>query len=204
MTGRVYGSVAVVCVAAFVAALVALHILDPGLDPLNEYMSVYGRREFGWLLQAGAMLLGVGAIANGLGLRATLAPGKRVLPAWLLMLVAGCGLIAGGLFITDPTGATGSTLSGLIHDLAGFAVLLSLLGAAWLLRGVFSRDTHYRDLDGIQLWFAVVLSLATVALFVLPGPIGLTQRILYGVIVVWLVVLATKIRRTADLPAGAG
>jgi hypothetical protein len=182
-----------------VVATLSLHLLDPDLSVVNEYMSVYALGDYGWLARTAALLLGLGTIAIGLGLRARLAPGKRVSASWLLIVIAGLGFVVAGLFVTDPTGAYEAgrtTISGVAHDLAGFVALLSLLTGAWMLRGVFSRDDDYRRLARTQRWFAVLLTIATLILVgtSTPGPVGAAQRVFFVVLVTWLLVLAANIR----------
>jgi hypothetical protein len=199
LTGRQYGTIALVSVGLWVVATVSLHLLDPDLSVVNEYMSVYALGEYGWLLRTAAFLLGLATIAIGLGLRATLASGKRVTASWLPIVVAGLGFVVSGLFVTDPTGAYEAgraTISGVVHDLAGFVTLLSLLIAAWMLRGVSSRDDDYKRLARTQLWFAVLLTIATLILVGTStyGPVGAMQRVLFVVLGTWLFVLAANIR----------
>ena len=201
MTGRQYGTLGLAGVGFFVLALLALPFLDPELSLVDEYISVYGRGDYGWLLRTGMVVGGLGTIAIGLGLRRTLAPGKRVRASWVLIVINGLGFIAAGLFVTDPTGAYEAgttTLSGTIHDLAGFIGFLSLLIATWMLRGVFARDAAYQHLAGMALWFAVALTVTFLLLFfgtAAIGLIGVVQRVFVAVALIWLLVLAATIRR---------
>jgi hypothetical protein len=190
----------------FVVAIIALHVLDPELSVVNEYMSVYALGDYGWLERLGSAALGLGTIAIALGLRDTLAAGQRVAASWILIAVAGLGFLASALFVTDPTGTTAYTISGAIHDLSGLVGLPSLLIASWMLRGVFARDDQYRHLAGTELWFAVLLTVATVILFATPAtglPVGLTQRAFFVVVVTWLFVLAANIRRMRTSSRGS-
>ena len=86
----------------------------------------------------------VGVIAIALGLRATLSPGKRVTASWVLMLISGVGFFASGVFMTDEMDAQEVTVSGGIHILSFLVTIISLLIAAWMLRGVFARDDGWR------------------------------------------------------------
>lgn len=197
MTGRQYGTLGLAGVGAFAIAVVALHFVEPDLSFVSDYISTYALGDYGWLERAAEVALGVGLIAIALGLRETLAPGKRVTASWTLLLIAGLAGAVGGLFATDPGRGRRGDGQWSNHDLAGYVSLLSTLIAAWLLRGVFARDRRYEHLARAQSWFAVLLTVALVLLFALYplGVVGLIQRI-YGVVAVtWLFVLAAKLRQ---------
>lgn len=197
MTARRYGTVGVVGVGLFALTVGALHILDPDLSVIDEPISVYSLGEYGWLSQVGTIAMGLGLIGIALGLRETLVSGKRVTASWVLVLIAGLGFIISGLFVTDPTGAIESTTSGTFHELGGYLSMLSVLITVWMLRGVFSRDALYQHFARTQMWFAVLVTASMVALLTLgEGQLGLMQRVFVFAVVVWLLVLAVRIRRT--------
>ncbi len=207
LTGRQYGAIGFVGVALLVVTLVALPFLDPDLSIVDEYMSVYALGDYGWLLRLGEFAAGLGTIAIALGLRATLASGKRVTASWVLIMVAGLGFLVADVFVTDPTGAYEAglaTISGAVHDLASLVQFLSLLIASWILRGVFARDNGYAYLARSQLWFAVLLTATFSLVWVAPafGAVGVAQRVLIAVMLTWLLVLAANVRR-ADTSARA-
>lgn len=194
MTARRYGTVGV---GLFALTVGALHILDPDLSVIDEPISVYSLGEYGWLSQVGTIAMGLGLIGIALGLRETLVSGKRVTASWVLVLIAGLGFIISGLFVTDPTGAIESTTSGTLHDLGGYLSMLSVLITVWMLRGVFSRDAVYQHFARTQMSFAVLVTASMVALLTFgEGQLGLMQRVFVFAVVVWLLVLAVRIRRT--------
>lgn len=196
MTPKQYGTVGVVGVGAFALALAALHLLEPDLSVVDEYLSVYALGDYGWLSRAADLAMGFGIIAIALGLRETLAEGKRATATWVLILIAGLGFIVSGIFDTDPTNTAEATTSGAIHDLGGYISMFSLMIATWLLRGVFKRDSRHHPLARTQHWFAILMTAALLA-FVASEPIlGLTQRALVITVAAWLIVLAAYIRQT--------
>jgi len=196
MTARQYGTLGIAGIGLFVIALIALHFLDPGLSIVNETMSEYALGPYGWLERAAEVALGVGSIGVALGLRQTLAAGKRATASWVLILMNGLVGILSGIFPTDPAGVTETTTAGTVHGTAAFVTLLILLITPWLLRGVFARDAPYRRLARAQLWFAVLMTVGVVSLFVFyQGPIGLVQRLLVVVALAWLAVLAINLRQ---------
>ena len=197
MAGRYLGIVAMLGVAYFVVAGVALHFLDSALDPVEVYMSDYALGPYGWLMKSAFFAVGLGTIAIGLGLRATLAAGKRVTPAVVLVIVAGIGFLVAGTFNTDPYDAVQETTSGSIHLLGALVLFLSLVISAWLLRGVFSRDRRWQGLTSTTLWFAIALTATFVFMFVGPLGAGLDQRIFVVVVMSWLAFLAWQVYQHA-------
>lgn len=96
MTGRQYGTLGLAGVGAFAIAFIAVHFLEPDLSIVSVYISAYALDDYGWLERVAEVALGVGLIAIALGLRETLAPGKRVAASWVLLLIAGLAGAVGG------------------------------------------------------------------------------------------------------------
>lgn len=182
---------------AFLLALVALHFLDPGLSVVDSYISEYALGDYGWLSRAANFALGTGVLAIALGLRQTLASGRRATASWLLILIAGLGIIIAGIFVTDPPGAPETTTEGVVHVIAGYVSILGLVVAAWMLRGVIGRNHAFKDLASTQLWFAVLTTVALVAMFLLfEVSVGIPQRVFFVLISSWMWVLALTLRHT--------
>jgi hypothetical protein len=197
MTHKQYGTIGVIGVGLFVVALIGLHILDSDLSVVDEYVSVYALGDYNWISRAADVAMGLGISAIALGLRKTLAKGKRVTASWVLVLAAGFGFIVSGIFNTDPTNTTDATISGALHDLGGYISMLSLMIATWLLRGVFKRDEEYSVMSRTQTRFAVLMTGALGAFIAFEAILGLTQRLLIAVVATWLMTLAINIRQTA-------
>ena len=197
MSAKQYGTLGIVGVACFLLANLALHFLDPSLSVVDTVLSDYALGDYGWLSRAAQFAAAVGLIAIALGLRSTLAPGKRVAASWVLLLLAGFGFIVSGLFATDGTEATEFTFNGVLHIISFFVSILGLIVGAWMLRGVFSRDDGYKHLSRTQHWFAVFITVGVLGIVVLePVSVGLSQRALLVVLVTWWFVLAANVRRS--------
>lgn len=199
MTARRYGVIGVVGVAGWVLANLLLHVLDPELSVVDTVMSEYALGDYGWLSRASDIANAVGVVAVSLGLRASLAPGKRVTASWVLMLVAGVGFFASGVFVTDEMGAD-FTVSGGIHFLSFLVTIISLLIAVWMLRGVFARDDGWRHFQSAQHWFAVAISITFIGNIALIGTApGVAQRVLAVVLVGWWLALAGNLMRVPEV-----
>lgn len=176
-------------------AMAVLHILDPGLNVVDEYLSVYALGEFGWLSRVADFAMGAGVAAIALGLRKTLADSRKATTSWVLMLISGLGFVISGIFNTDPSSVAETTDAGALHDVGGYVSILSLMISTWLLRGVFSRDGQLVPMARIQAWFAFAMSAALVAFLASEPILGLTQRLFVLVVVAWLITLAANLRK---------
>jgi hypothetical protein len=207
MTSRQYGTLGIAAVGASVLGSIALTFLNPDLSVIFNTTSDYALRTSGWLGFALGLLPGVGIIAIALGLRETLASGKRVTVSWGLVLIGGLGFVVAALFPTDLAGAAASTVAGTIHGITALVTVLTFPIAAWLLRGPFARDPRWQHLARTQTWFAVLVTGAFLLQFVLypTGAVGLIQRIFLGVVAIWLIVLGANLRQIAatGYPGGA-
>lgn len=107
------------------------------------------------------------------------------------------GGIASVLCETDGSEAAEFTAGGLVHAISGVVSILAMVVAAWMFRGVFSRDSGYKHLSRTQHWFAVVLTGALVGGVVLEEAApGLAQRVFAVVMVGWWIVLAVSVGRS--------
>ena len=183
-------------VGYFVLAVLALHFLHPDLSVMDDQMSYYALEEFGWLMRSAFAAVGIGTIAIGWGLNRTLEPGKRVKASVVMVLIAGVAFVLAGVFNSDPIGETEMSTVGTVHGVASLVVFVFLLIAAWMLRGVFSRDESWRGFARTQLWLAVALTVTFFVVFATPedGSGGLTQRVFVAVMMTWLALLGWRIR----------
>ncbi len=196
MNAKAYGTIGLACLSWFTLAVLALHGLDRGVSVTDGYASEYALGDWGWLMHTAFYAIGLGSIAIAIGLRATLAKGKRAALSWTLLVIAGIGLIAAGTFDTDPTGATATTSAGLLHDLAAFLVFSALLWCAWAFRGVFARDPRFAQYKRSALVMAIVVSAGFAVAFVLPiDAVGVAQRITIAANVAFLASLAVRTRQ---------
>ncbi len=159
MSGKQLGTVAMVGVLPWVIAVISLHFLDSELNAADNYVSDYALGEYGWPMRAAFIVVGFAAIAIGWGLRATLAPGKRVTASVVFVCLAGIGFVLTGIFNTDPTGDTDLTAAGTGHVPSALVLFLCVIFSAWTLRGVFKRDKAWEPLSTTALVFAIALTL---------------------------------------------
>ena len=199
MSGKQLGTVGMIGIGWFVVAVLALHVIEPDFSVVDNFISDYALGDYGWLMQLAFFGAGIGTIAIALGLRKTLAPGKRVTAAVVSFAVAGIGFFV-AIFKTDAKGVTDLTTAGILHGLGSIVIFFALIVAAWMVRGVFKRDPTWEPFAKTQMWFAIVYTVTMIVTFATPedGPVGLTQRIFVPVMMAWLFTLAWNIRRNSS------
>ena len=127
----------------FVAAALAQALTRPGFDITRDAVSLLDNGSLGWVQVANFIVTGVLFVVAAAGLRRAVrtGPGHR----WLsrLVIIAGAGLIGGGLFHPDPSGgfppgtpAGGSAVSswpGAAHMVCGSASFGAMIVACFVL-----------------------------------------------------------------------
>jgi hypothetical protein len=201
-------------IGCFTVAILALHWLQPGLDPLDEAVSYYVHGAQGWLPTVGLIGLGLGSLALTAGLAQSVdGPGARV-GCWCLA-VWSLGALLGGIFPTDPPGnwSKPPSTAGLIHGNAALLAFVALPVAAILLERALRHDPRWRRAVGILRALAIAAATSLIAfltslstVFLSPGPptlLGLTERILLTVYAAWLGAASVGLMRLdRDRPRG--
>ena len=171
VTARLMGPLTVpvttVGVGVFVLATIAAHLAHPELSPLVEPVSLYAHGAGGWLMATAFIAIGltglwISAVATGLT-RA----GRACLALW------SAGALAGAAFPIDASDAP-ATISGMIHQLAGFNFVV-VIAAALLFGRSFRRrlpDTWARRV-GSSAW---LLTASGILLVVFIGPVTQPPR----------------------------
>jgi Protein of unknown function (DUF998) len=126
--------------SVFVAVILALHGLQPNLNPAEHTISEYSLGNYGWLMRAAFFVLGVGTLATAASLRISYGSSgwRRI---GLLMLVAmAIGLFLDARFNTDHLRVP-ETFDGTIHSVGTWILALALPGAAFVLGSDFVRNS---------------------------------------------------------------
>jgi hypothetical membrane protein len=201
---RICRYVTIVGVAIFVLAVLALHVLQPGLNPLDDAVSYYVHGKSGWLLTVGLIALGFGSLCLVFGLDRTTGGRWATTGRWLVGVWA-VGVLLAGVFPADPPGHWNEppSLPGMIHGNAAILAILVLpLGALCLARS-FRHDQRWRRDASLLLVLAVAAAISLilfmaslVPVFVRPGPpilLGLSERILLVTYSAWLAAVGVGI-----------
>ncbi|HEV8190000.1 MAG TPA: DUF998 domain-containing protein, partial [Ktedonobacterales bacterium] len=191
----------------------------PGYSAWRNYGSSLSTGPGGWMQIVNFIVCGVLTLAFVVGLRRILRSGKGAVGGPILLGIFGLGLVAAGIFVTDPSlgyppGTQGhgpQTLHGTIHGLAGLVVFFSLAAACFVLARRFAGDPRgqrwalYSIMTGtivaVSFVSSTVMSVLDETGVVPNGPTGLLQRI--GIIAGWgwVSLLAFRLLRVGSTSA---
>jgi hypothetical protein len=189
---------ALVCLAFSLIALLALHVLRPGLDPATHAVSDYARGEYGWLATEALVALGAGALAVASALRENRVGGRTS----LLVAIFGAGILVAAAF---PVSAPGQPegFSEHVHGAAAFVAFPALSVAMLASAGPFARNGQLRPLAGPTgvggLFALLTFFLGNV---VVPDARGTVERVYLAVLILWL--LAVALRLAVAAPGRGG
>lgn len=168
-------------------------------------MSEYVLGEWGLLMNAGFLALGVGMISLGLALGCALAPSRRTRVVRRLYVSGGVATIAAGVFNSDEV-VDGEVLEvtahGAIHDLASVVLFAILIVATFLLRKVFAATPGWEHRAMLAPILAIVLIMGFVASGAPADWFGLAQRAFIVAIVGWLGLQAAWLLAADGEPGG--
>jgi Protein of unknown function (DUF998) len=127
----------------FVTVVVAQAFTRPGFDLTRDAASLLDDGSWGWIQAANFIVAGLLLIAAAAGLRRALrtGPGHRWTPR--LLIIAGAGMVGGGVFHPDPSGgfppgtppgaSAVASWQGVAHMLCGSAAFLVLIAVCFVL-----------------------------------------------------------------------
>jgi Protein of unknown function (DUF998) len=197
-------------VICFISTIGSLHLLQPEFNPLNEAISYYVHGVNGWLLTFGLFGLGLGSLALTMALGCEVGGKVSRGSRWGLGIWS-VGVLLGAIFAADPPGQWDKppSTSGSIHGLAAMIALVVFPVSAVLASLSFRANARWDGFSGGLLGLAkasavmlVVFMSSLVPVFLRPGPpilLGLTERALFLVYVVWLAAAAVGLLRISVL-----
>ncbi len=194
---RRYGQLGLAGVLTFLVSLITLHLMSPGFDGTQQYVSDMANEPFGWLFVAGTFVHGWGNLCLALGLRGTLAPGP--LRRWGVALygLSALGILLAALFSIDAPSQLPS-LAGRIHRIATGSGILLELAALFMFTAAFGRQQPWRRHQTASLVLSVVAAVAVTA-FVIAVQIdigkGVLERLVLAIFLVWGVFVALVLMR---------
>jgi hypothetical protein len=161
-----------------------LHLVRRDVSPVANRISEYALGRSAPLMFAAFVITGVGILALSSGLASVAGGGSRAVPC--LLAVAGVGMVCTGVFPTDRlrSGATTDAIHSYASSLATVALIASAV--TWSFRGA----PRHR-LDTAFAVIAVGLGAASSALHRAPAS-GISQRLLWLALVLWLIVTAYR------------
>ena len=205
--GRPFGLLAVASVVYYVLIVLAMHVLQPELDPRHIPMSVYVLGPYGFLMTTTFFALAAGLLGVSIGLSQTLPRTRLTKVAVAVTVIACAGFLIAGIFQTDWPPPMRSTSSQL-HGLGGLVAFPAVVIASVLFSLTFRSDEFWRRVSvvalalsaGIVAAFASFYGLiaANISAGVEDRPaefLGLVQRIILGLLFVWMIVVGRHLTR---------
>ena len=200
-------SVALIALAGsgiFLALLLLINLIRTDLDPTWHFISEYEIGTMGWIMQLAFVSFGVAhfALAKAAAPALDGLPGRFTL---LLLLIAGLGLVIGGIFKADPmlTPPGQSTTSGMIHNIGGGLGIVMPFAVIFLTIMLRRRDAWRTGAPALLplAIVAVAASVITIIAFaaylsgsggaVQPGmPLGIFNRIEIVAYACWFLAVA--------------
>jgi hypothetical protein len=193
--------------SAFVIIFTLDGWLTPGYSPAGMFVSELSLGPQGWVQILNFVLTGTLIVMFGRGLAHQFRTGPASRAGSILMVTIGVSLIASGPFTTDPSAIFDqSSIHGMVHGIFGAIVFTLAPLSCYVFYRRFRIDQAWRDLARWTLASGLAL---TVGIGVLkfsqqPGSAlyewkGLVQRILLAILMTWIFVLASRLRRTAGV-----
>jgi hypothetical protein len=194
------GLVGASAVALLIIVLVSMHLIQPGLSPIDHLVSEYALGQLGWLVMSGYVVAGTGTLLLVWPLISRFGKAGWALASAGSLTVVGLGFIASGLTRIDVAGADGvliSTSSGQLHELASYVALPGLIAGAFAIHATFRREHLVSSGASTFRLFklAVVASLIGVLLARPVGVAGLGQRAFLIVTLSWLILIGIHLSR---------
>jgi hypothetical protein len=179
--------------------------IGAGYDAISRFGSELSIGRLGWIMTANFLFLGLCEIAFAAGLHAVIGPARSGRLGARMVGVAGAAFLVLGIFVTDLQG-TVMTAHGALHSGAALVLFLVAFPAAGLAFGKrFRRERSFALFSRVTAIASPVLFIAT---FLSGDVLGLMQRILLGLVFIWLTMLAALaccLRRGAgQVPAPDG
>jgi len=191
---------AVVSMAISTTALLLLHVLHTGYDPIGDAVSDYaiGRyRAWFWVFTTAGAVSGL-ALAIAL---ARSSPPKPTLTIAMLLLSGAARLLI-PLFPTDQGDSRFQTVKGTVHMVLAVTIFASIAVAASSLGGTLGHEPAWAAVKGfVDGWLPWVITGAAIATGIaIAGPrlqriFGAVERLYYLSSITWFFVVSIELAR---------
>lgn len=195
MLARRLGTFALAGIMIFMATAIIVPCLRSDLHWQDAPLSFYLLNDYGHWLQAAYFVLASALIALGAGYYVARRGKRRSAAPWLLFICAGISLCVTALAHSNLPGRA-PTLQGFVHGTAAPTAFLCV-SVAMLLQSCWLRaDPRWRSRFPLALSLAVLCFVAIWVDALWRGmPRGLEQRLVVGLIMLWLLLAAHWLRR---------
>lgn len=200
----------------FVVIIITMHILRPDYNPRSRYISEYAVGKYGQIAASSFVIYGLVILGIYLCLQSILPVKSKSNIGLTLMAIWGVAVVITGFFNVDLKDSKMS-LHGTVHSIASDIGLASSAIGLLCLSFEFSLNEYTSSIAFLTQMFAIVASVLVVLLFLgllgdillkynrmhnipsilllLHNQTGLTERLLVGISVVWLVIIINFITK---------
>jgi hypothetical protein len=195
--------VAAVAVGVQTAALVILHLLPTGYNPVRDAVSDYGVGRYRGWFWVQAVAGGVACLALAIALAET-TPSVPALVVVMLLIAAVARFLIPA-FATDQNGSRFQTVHGTIHMILAIVIFASVIIAASKLGSTLEHQAAWQGVKGWLTTLPWVMTGAAVGLLIGLRPwaprlhliYGLIERLFYVSSIAWFLIVAIELARIA-------
>lgn len=189
----------IVGIVVYVIIDVIAQALPPHYNPISQAESELAVGPYGFVMTINFVLRGLLSLALLGALTGTVTQQALSRPGLVLLGVWGVGALVLAVFPTDLSG-TSPTLHGIIHLLVALIAFICGATGELLLSLRFANDPRLHSLRSPALVIAILASIILLVLFVAPSSrmlshiTGLVERIFIGLLLLWMLVVAFRLR----------
>ena len=194
---RILGLIVIGAVLYWLAVIVIMHLLEPEFNPMKVPMSAYVGGAYGGWMTTSFFALSAALLAAACGLITTLPRTILTWAAFSLFIIAAMGVLLAGLFPMRLPGLP-HTSSPHLHALGGRFAFPGMALGAFLFSLSFRSDQHWRRIAVPSLMLSggiIVVFLFARILGLAPGFAGFTQRLFFGLLVPWMILIGLRLMR---------
>lgn len=186
--------------AGFFVVMMVLGLVTPGYDWLARYGSELSLGPLGWIMIANFIALGVVELALAAAVGRAIGDRASGWVATAAVGLIGAAFVVAGACVTDPARlvAGAHTWHGVVHALMAvviFFIATPIAGLAMARRLHHHHHHHHRRFARYSALTAVGTPALLVATFFSGSLLGLTERIVIAVVLVWMTTLAFQLHR---------
>lgn len=192
-------TLALMCIAYFVLAIIALHFLRPDVNPIRRPTSEYAVGEYGFLMTTAFFSMSVASFTLLLGLYKGVRRPAQSRIGLVLLGIWGVGVLVAMTFPINPEGTQLTTIS-TIHRINGPLIFLCLTLGTNLISRRLRRDENWQSFYHT----ALTLSLIMLVMFIITvvnvaaktGFEGLCQRAFLVTFITWFILTTLHLHST--------
>jgi hypothetical protein len=185
----------------FVGVAAVQVLTRDGFNLARHPLSLLSLGAFGWVQITNFVLAGLLSIAFAVGMWLVLHPGRAGTWGPILTAVFGAGLVAGGVFVTDPSlGFPPGAPEGTLDDYSWHAMVHNFAPGISLDALILACLVFVRRFVALRRWGWVIFSAATAAIVLIlswwPGQDGISVRLALALVFAlsWITALAIRLR----------